>query len=1081
MPKNRRQGARLLAIAWAILASGLQGWVLFAQLPVGTVSGVVSDSSGAVIPGALVTATNRGTGVIRTTQTSSNGRYTLAALPAGVYDVKAEAPAFTARVQQGLEVAIGQESVANFTLSVGATAETVAVTAEAPLVQTTSGSLGGLVDQQKVSELPLNGRNFNSLVLLQTGIAEHKQTSLTSSTGAGLVFSSNGAPIRSNYMTMDGANMASAEGLTGVSITGTMLGVEGIQEYRVITNSFPAEYGMTMGSQITIATKSGTNRFHGSLFDFLRNSKLDARNFFDRKLHESDPRIPPFRRNNFGGSLGGPFRKDKSFFFVTYEGTRESLGVTKVLATPTAAVRQDGAIIGGVVVPQIAPSVRPYLALYPLPTEPLPTDPTGASGVGRFNYIFKQPTREDYGQFRVDHNFSERDSLFSRYTISDTGQTDSAENWPMFPRIGSSRGQFITLAENHTISSTLLSLFRLSFSRTFGRYDSPTIMDPNLEFVRGWGLGSIAPGSGVTGLGPNTPWILFNQNLFTVSNDLFWARGSHTVKYGLLANRYQVFVEPTSSKRGGYSFANLRDFLQGIPRQFTVVTPGSVSYRHYRWYTYGFYIQDDWRVSPKLTLNLGLRYEFNTSVNEHSGRGSHLEDVTRDAAFVVTPPLFDNGRSYKNFGPRFGFAWDPHGDAKMAVRGGFALLYDVANMAGAAQINATASPPFSSRSTVTATAAVPIAFPKPVIPPESVGKGIRIADFRLQQPHMLHYNLTVERRLPGSISASVAYVATRGINLYQSKEGNPTVPGGIPQGGSCVARPAGQTYVTDGPKCWFGTEPRLNPNWEENEFKTSAGDSWYNGLQVSVQRRLGQGLQLQSSYTWSKALDTTQGQKGGESGGTSNIGVDPDNPRVDKGSADFDTRHSWTVNALYRLPSFGLRGAAEKILGGWRMGSIFSIKSGLPFSPNLSGNRSRSRVQAGNADRPDLVPGRKPSDIILGGPNRYFDPTAFSIQPAGFLGTASRNFLQGPGQANVDFSLIKEIALPFLGEGGRMDFRMEFFNVLNRANFNIPVGGRTVYTANEISAPSTPQATAGSIDRTRGDARKIQFGLKLAF
>jgi hypothetical protein len=1046
-----------------------------AQLPVGTVSGVVRDTTGAIIPNATITATSRQTGLVRTTEASNSGRYALPALPVGDYDVRAEAPAFSPQVQQNLKVAIGQEAVVNFTLNVGSVAEAVTVTADAPLVETTSGSLGGLVDEQRVAELPLNGRNFNELVLLQTGIAIHKQTSLTSSTGAGLVFSSNGAPIRSNYMIMDGANLASAEGLTGVSITGSMLGVEGIQEYRVITSSFPAEYGMTMGSQITIATKSGSNRLHGSLFEFLRNSALDARNFFDRKLRESDPRIPSFKRNNFGLSVGGPFRHDKSFFFATYEGSRERLGLTKTLSTINAQARQDGFLV-----PQVAANVKPYLALYPLPTEPLPSDPSGATGVGRFTYVFKQPTREDFGQFRVDHTFSESDTLFGRYTISDTAQTDSAENWPMFPRPASSRGQFITVAHNHTFASSLLNQFRASFSRTFGRYDSPTITDPDMEFVSGWGMGSIAPGSGVTSLGPGTPWILFNQNLYTVSNDLFSVHGSHNLKYGVLVNRYQIFMEPTSSRRGSYSFTNLTQFLLGNPRQFTVVTPGSESYRTYRWFTWGFYIQDDWRATSKLTLNLGLRYEFNTSVNEHSGRGSHMVDSLSDAAFVVDPPLFENAYAKKNFGPRLGFAWDPRGDAKTAVRGGFALLYDIANMAGAAQINATASPPFSSQSQVR-TPTFTVTFPRTDIPDTARGKSIRTADFYMQQPHMIHYNLAVEQQLPGQLSLSTAFVATRGMNLYQTREGNPTVPAGVPLNGLCVPRPASQTYVTDGPKCWLGGEARLNSNWDSNEFKTAGGDSWYNGLQVSVQRRLGQGLQVQSSYTWSKALDTTQGQKGGESGGASNTGLDPDNPVLDKGSSDFDTRHSWTVNSMYRIPSPTLGGIGDILLSGWRLSGIFKASSGLPFTPTLSGNRSRSALGGGDSDRPDLVTGRKPDDIILGGPNRYFDPTAFSIQPAGFLGTSGRNFLQGPGQVGLDFSLAKETALPRLGEAGRLDFRFEVYNVANHANFGIPVGGRTVYTANETSATLTPQATTGTIDRTRSDARKIQFGLKIVY
>jgi hypothetical protein len=418
-------------------------------------------------------------------------------------------------------------------------------------------------------------------------------------------------------------------------------------------------------------------------------------------------------------------------------------------------------------------------------------------------------------------------------------------------------------------------------------------------------------------------------------------------------------------------------------------------------------------------------------------------------------------------------------------------------MAAAAQVNATASPPFSSRSTVTyATTARDTALQNPVIPDSARGRGIRVADYHMQQPHMLHYNLTVDRQLPASVSLSVAYVATRGINLYQTKEGNPTVPGGIPQNGVCVARPAGQEYVTNGPKCWLGTESRLNSNIADAEFKTAAGDSWYNGLQMSIKKNMGNRLTLQSSYTYGKNLDTTQGQKGGEAGGASNTGVDPDNPAVDKGPSDSDTRHNWTINGLYRLPVPDYSGIQGALLSGWRLSSIFSARSGLPFTPLLSGNRSRSNVAAGAPDRPDLLPGFSASDIILGGPDQYFNTAAFGLPAAGFLGSSGRNQFAGPGQVNLDFSLAKEFKISALGEAGRADFRFEVFNIFNHPNFNIPVGGRTVYTATATSPnpaqfpgallPSQVPAAnipggAALIDRTRGDPRKIQFGLKLNF
>src|SRR5437762_5018627 len=365
-----------------------------AQLPTAAVSGYVRDSSGAVIPQAIVTASNRETGQTRTAPVGADGHFKIGALPVGAYDIKAEAASFQQEVKTDLVLTVGQEAVLNFSLAVGTVTEAVTVQAEAPLVDTTSGTLGGLVDEQKVSELPLNGRSYTALVLSQPGISLHRPASATSQLATGIVFSSNGAPYRSNYMMLDGANLVSAGGFGGVSVTGSMLGVDGIREFRIITNSFPAEYGMTMGSQMTVVSKGGTNEYHGSAFEFLRNSALDAPNFFDHGV------VPPLRRNQFGGGVGGPVRKDNSFFFVTYEGLRQVKGNTQVLNTITEAARRDGAVIGGTTIPKIADTVKPYLALYPLPTEPLPNDPTGASGVGRYIYTFSSPTREDFGQAR---------------------------------------------------------------------------------------------------------------------------------------------------------------------------------------------------------------------------------------------------------------------------------------------------------------------------------------------------------------------------------------------------------------------------------------------------------------------------------------------------------------------------------------------------------------------------------------------------------------------------------------------------------------------------------------------------------
>src|SRR5437899_3593270 len=400
---------RVIVLSSSLLL--IMGKQAMSQLPTGTILGEIKDSTGAVIPGASITAKNVETGLTRTGMSAEDGSYRFSALPVGSYEVKVELPGFRTEVRSGLTLTVSQEAVINFTMQAGAVDQTVVVTEDAPLVNTTSGALGGLVDEQKVAELPLNGRNFIDLTLLQPGITQHRNIGVAAST-VGLWFSSNGAPLRSNNYLLDGAILTNLTQGTSASQDGSTLGIEGIREYRVITNSFSAEYGMTMGSQVMVVTKGGTHTFHGSLFDYLRNSALDARNFFDYKTPASNRRLPAFTRNQFGASVGGPIKKDKTFFFGVYEGLRERLGVTTVSLVPGAACHvttNNPCVAGG----SVAPVVRPILDLFPLPN----------LSNNQFTFPFTQPTRDDYAQGRVDHIFSSADSFFGRYTISDTTQT----------------------------------------------------------------------------------------------------------------------------------------------------------------------------------------------------------------------------------------------------------------------------------------------------------------------------------------------------------------------------------------------------------------------------------------------------------------------------------------------------------------------------------------------------------------------------------------------------------------------------------------------------------------------------------
>jgi len=438
-----------------------------------------------------------------------------------------------------------------------------------------------------------------------------------------------------------------------------------------------------------------------------------------------------------------------------------------------------------------------------------------------------------------------------------------------------------------------------------------------------------------------------------------------------------------------------------------------------------------------------------------------LRDIQHDPKTTVGPP-FGKNPSLRNFSPRFGFAWDVRGDGKTAVRGGFGLLYDVANMGSSFVQGAIATPPFSSRSTVQVPAGQPLPYPLALplfFPPEVLGREARLVDYNLQQPHMLQYNLTIERQFPGEIGLTLAYGGSRGINLWQVTEGNPTVPQVLP----------------DGRLFWTGTDPRTNPNWQNITYLTAGGNSWYNSLQFGLNKRLSRGLQFQSSYTWSKTIDETQGQlPADQTGGTGATGVVTGSHRhLDRGPAAFDLAHNWRFNTIYRLPNLTSNGAVGKVLNGWWMGGIVSLRTGYPFGPTIGSDRARKR---GGANRPSLVAGRTPEDIVRGGPVRYFDPLAFAIQPIGTLGSVGRSFLRGPGSATVDISVNKDTALGFLGEAGKLEFRAEFFNILNRVNFGSP--STAVYAARQDV--EAPLATAGQITSAR-TSRQIQFALKILF
>lgn len=1084
--------------------------ISFAQLPTGTILGVVRDATGPT-PGATLTVTNIETGLSRSTVSGADGSYRVVALPVGRYEVRAVLEGYQSAVRSGLTLTVGQEAVVNLTMEVGAITETVEVTAEASLVNTTSASLGALVDAQAVADLPLNGRNYIDLTFLQAGISKNENMT-SGGTFVGSWFSSNGAPLRSNSYMLDGTVMANVLGGSAGSMANSTLGIEGIQEWRVITNTFSAEYGLTMGSQMTIVTKSGTNGFHGSLFEYFRNSALDARNYFDVTTAITPGRLPPFKRNNYGGSLGGPLKTDKLFFFATYEALRERLGITSVANTIPAECRVEPLPTNGACRfdgdPTIAAVTKPLLALYPLPNLP----------GNRVTFPFTQPTDEHFAQGRVDWTISNTDTAFARYTLDDTTQVRPL-GFPGFITDRYSKNQYVTVSETHVFSPNVLNTFRVSSSATKLNVTSPTdIQGPQYDFVTGKGLGVInISGIGEFGPRPSAP-LIQNQKVFSWSDDLFYTRGAHSLKFGMLVNHYQPEFTQGAGSTGQAIFPSITHFLRGTTSAYTGRAPGSILDSDWRFSTLGFYAQDDWRVSSRVTLNLGLRYEFLTDPAEINGHVSVIRDLRVDANPTCADPryclqadnperLFENP-SRRNFSPRLGVAWDVTGDGKTAVRAGGAMLYDVATF-GTAIIGLNW--PYSSTNRSSGPFTIPLVFPE--------GPGGRSAngiDFNLDQPHSIQYNLSVERELPWGMAATVSYAGTRGLDLYRRTEGNPIIPLGTPTmdaNGNSVCRNLG-TPVFDplGEKCWLGTETRINRNWAQSNFLVADSNSYYHGLQLQLRKRFSEGLQFQSSYTFSKALDETQGIVDAENTTSHFASTDPFNRLRDRGPSSFDVRHNWSVNTIYHLPQSSATGARGGLLNGWWVSGILRMRSGYPFTPVLGDDRSRSAVLGGVAglDRPDLVPGVKASDITkgtsrgcdhipagtpVGTPDLWFDPCAFTLPAEGFLGTAGRNILRGPGLINLDMSLAKDTPWSLLGQGGRVEVRAEVFNVLNHANFATPEVGVADTPSAAVVFPGSPDefgpdgrlipqrrlTTVGRILKTATPSRQVQFSLRLLF
>jgi len=1014
-----------------------------AQTTLSTITGEIKDANGASVAGAQVTARHLDTGLVRTTVSTDDGRFVFPGLPLGGYELTAEREGFQKLIHRDVNLTVGETLSINLLMQVAELTADVEVTGGEALVNTQSQELSYLVNERAIKELPLNGRNYTDLASLQPGVIPFPHRDGGSVVAHGLGMSINGQDPRSNVYLLDGTVQNDITNGPAGSAAGTALGLETIREFRVETNAYSAEYGRNSGGQVNVISKSGTNQFHGSLFHFHRNDNLDARNFFD------SGRKPEFKRNQFGGTLGGPIKRDKIFFFFGYEGLRENLGRTISTVVPDENARL-GIIPGGAVV--VNPLVQPYLDEFPLPN-----GPNLGGGLAQYSFGFNQQLNQDFAQFRLDYNRSERKQFFARYTYDDADQRLPTD-FPQFPRSFLSRNQFFTGEFRQTLTPRTLNTFRISYSRTRIGQDIEANLTQSLQpFVPGRDLVGDIDIGGIPRFGPQSSANLrLTQNVYSFEYGLIHSRGNHLIKAGALFEHYRDNMYNPTFSLGIFTFPGLRDFLLNRPQRFIGLTPEGAFDRHWRFTLFGFYAQDTWRVTERLSLNLGVRYEVSTLPLDTNGYDSALPNLLDRAPTVG--PLYRNP-TFKNISPRVGFAWDVFGDGKTSVRGGYGIYFNTNNQQNL--IVTVTNPPFTPRPVVN----------NPTFPvPSFAGSlSVRPVQFDLDNPYVQVWNLNVQRELWFDTILTLGYAGSRGVHLLRSGDVNVPTP---------QLRADGTIFYPPG-------QARPNTAFTAIELKSSDGDSWYNALIVDARKRLSRGLSAQVSYTLSRNIDTTQASTffSDATNGTTSAFPEPFGIDYNKGLADYHAKHNLVINFIWDIPfARNLKGAAGKLLHGWQMAGIAQLRSGNPLTVFVQRNRSRSQWSPSlgpgiGQDRASFAPGFTHETAVTGNPNSYFNPAAFVLQPAGQLGNVGRGSLIGPNLRTFDLALIKNTRWSRLGEHTNIQLRVEAFNLFNRTNFGPPL--LTAFTG--AADNEQPVSTFGLIRSTITSSRQVQLGLKVTF
>jgi len=1079
-----------------------------------SIRGVVTDPASAPVVQAAVNVKNLETDVVRTASTDEAGRYLVLALPVGRYEVSISKSGFQDAVRSGISLVVGQEASVDLRLQVSAVKSEVKVTSDAAIVSVTTRDISGLVGEQSVKDLPLNGRSYDLLLPLNPGIVNFTSqktggTGISNSSTASN-FSVTGNRPQQNLFLLNGVEYTGAaeNNMTPGGPSGMLLGVEAVREFNVQRDSYSAELGKRPGGQVVIVTQSGGNQWHGAVYEYLRNNALDAANFFDQGS------APAFQRNQFGVSSGGAIQKNKTFLFGNYEGFRQHLHQTSAAFVPDLQSRADAVA-----------SVKPLLNLWITPSQ---TDkdfstPANPDGIAQVFSSPLQTIREDFGTLRVDHIFSAKDSLAGIYTVDDGGDVTATPANPFSSDILNLREQVLSLEETHIFSPSLLNTARFGFSRAgYFFTGEPTPGTPAAGvpgFLSGLQVGAVVVGGsaasnpqasiGLAGSN-NGSNLHIARNLFTYEDRVTMTKGRHQLSIGAWFQRFQSNEIIALSQYGQATFASLSTFLQGTAS--SLLFDPAPTKLYWRSLFGAFYAEDVFRVNSKLTISLGFRDEFSTGWNEAH---DHASNYTFTDGVINSQPriggsLFTTNNAKFLPQPRIGVAWSPFGN-KTVIRVGFGVYNDLQDALG---YRADQNAPFNPTFSISNFKITPTSLP---IDPTVVPAGAKLVPGGVQPdmktPTLISWSLRVDRELSPNTVLTIGYVGSHGYHELIGIDANEPVPV------ICPASPCPTVYPTYDPSTFDPTKPasptnvpptigfvigsplagapvpagtyyiplvgtatpRPNPSIANTWTWFSVGNSSYHALQVDLRRRFSHGFSVRGVYTLSKALDDGDSLNQTTAGNAPGLVSNPYNLAADKGLATYDARNVGVVNVLYDLP-FGrgqmfardAEGWRDKLVSGWTVSSIVTAQSGFPFTPQLSYNPSNNG-DTRNPVRPFLNPDFK-GPVILGNPTQWFNPAAFIAPPSasGFFGNVGRDTYIGPGLATWDFSVLKNTRIR---ESLNLQFRAEIFNLLNRANFNTP--NLIVFTPPTATNTCGLSGTAGAITSTSTTARQVQLALKL--